>query len=77
MSTNNKFEILKTILVSLEDGITEIMCHPGYFNDQPLSNNTRNLLRQQELEALVQPKLRKIIIENQINLITYRDIESS
>lgn len=83
ISNNNTTAIIfefKKILQSFKEGTLEIMCHPGYIDEEwdnyPLNiekyylNNTREA----ELNALTDPELKKIINKLDIKLITFKDL---
>jgi predicted glycoside hydrolase/deacetylase ChbG (UPF0249 family) len=51
------------------------MCHPGYVDDQLQRTPTRLLTqREQELQALVQPEIRRLLAQEGVALISYRDL---
>ena len=51
------------------------MCHPGYL-DADLANTPTRLLgqREEELEALTQPAIKRLVTEQAIQLINYGDL---
>jgi predicted glycoside hydrolase/deacetylase ChbG (UPF0249 family) len=60
-------------LVTLEDGSTEFMCHPGFLGDALQNAPTRlKEARVRELEALTSPRIRSIIGDANIRLVTFR-----
>jgi chitin disaccharide deacetylase len=66
---------LLSILRHLPDGITELMCHPGYLREELGSAPTRlKESRVKELEALTSPEARAILSETGVQLTTYRDL---
>lgn len=70
----------KKLFLSLRDGVTEIMCHPGYVDSEwsspPLcfENYYLNAYREQELSALLEPGLKELMRELNINLISHREL---
>jgi predicted glycoside hydrolase/deacetylase ChbG (UPF0249 family) len=56
------------ILDHLPDGVTELMCHPGYIDDL---DDAYFLPREEERRALMHPRPREIIAEREIRLITF------
>ena len=57
----------------LPEGTTELMCHPGYADDELSKTATRlQTSRQTELEILIDPGIRKIVARRGIRLISYR-----
>jgi chitin disaccharide deacetylase len=64
---------LLTILTHLPDGLTELMCHPGFLAAELRSAPTRlKESRVKELEALTSPEVRAILTNTGIQLTTYR-----
>jgi predicted glycoside hydrolase/deacetylase ChbG (UPF0249 family) len=64
---------LLTILRYLPDGLTELMCHPGYLDQELRSGPTRlKESRVRELQALTSPEARAVLSEIGIQLTTYR-----
>ncbi|MGB9858158.1 MAG: carbohydrate deacetylase [Dictyoglomaceae bacterium] len=63
-----------TLLEYLPDGINEIYCHPG-FTDEILKKYAKYVSeREEEVKVLTSHELRRIIIENNIELISFKDI---
>jgi hopanoid biosynthesis associated protein HpnK len=68
-------EVLQRIICQLPEGTSELMCHPGYVDDQLQRTPTRLLAqRERELQALVQPEIRRLIAQEGVALISYRDL---
>ncbi len=66
---------LAALMEWLPEGITEFMCHPGLCGEQLLAAPTRlKKSREQELEALVAPEVRRALQANGIALLRYRDL---
>jgi len=64
---------VERLLESLPDGTTELMCHPGYFDDALHASPTRlQESRQTELQILTDPALRKLVATRGIRLISYK-----
>jgi hopanoid biosynthesis associated protein HpnK len=63
---------LREILESLPEGLTELMCHPGYV-DASLASAGGSLQaeREKETEALTAPEIRELLGANSIQLVTY------
>jgi predicted glycoside hydrolase/deacetylase ChbG (UPF0249 family) len=58
------------LLRTLPDGISELMCHPGY--DEPaLAGSTYRREREIELELLTHPTVRTCVAELGIDLVTF------
>ena len=61
------------LLCGLPDGTTELMCHPGYADDELRRTSTRlQESRQTELEILTDAEIRKLVASKGIRLISYR-----
>lgn len=68
-------EAIRSVIESLKDGTTELMCHPGVYGEELEQARTRlKQQRQQELEALIDPGLRRTIDELGVKLISYREL---
>ena len=66
---------LVEILCDVPEGSSELMCHPGY-SDDLLRQTGMRLLEQRitELEALTNPRVRELVDELGIRLITFREL---
>lgn len=66
-------EMLEEILASeVGDGITELMCHPGYVEEShPTSYRAE---REAELRTLCDPRIRHALTERRITLISYHQL---
>jgi len=66
---------IQYVLGGLPEGISELMCHPGYADAQLVETGTR-LLGQREIEvhALKAFQIRKLLSENGIELASYREL---
>jgi predicted glycoside hydrolase/deacetylase ChbG (UPF0249 family) len=66
---------LLSILKHLPQGLTELMCHPGYLGEELRSAPTRlKESRLKELQALTSPEARAILLETGVQLTAYRDL---
>jgi predicted glycoside hydrolase/deacetylase ChbG (UPF0249 family) len=63
-------EFLLALLDSLPEGISELMCHPGY-DDPALASSSYRLERETELALLTHPRVRQRIADLQIELVTF------
>jgi hopanoid biosynthesis associated protein HpnK len=72
--------VLRGILTRLEEGVTELMCHPGHLDptlatgDAPLGPSALIASRAVELRALTAPTLRAEVQALGIRLIHYGDL---
>jgi predicted glycoside hydrolase/deacetylase ChbG (UPF0249 family) len=70
--------LFRAIAEAIPEGTWEFVCHPGY-NDADLQTaNTRlRESREQELKALTLPEARQLLLQREIELISYRELGSS
>ena len=67
--------MLRRMIDSLNEGSTEIMLHPGICDEDLARTGSRlQMHRQTELEALLDPELKRIVVERGIRLISYREL---
>ncbi|MCF7907361.1 MAG: ChbG/HpnK family deacetylase [Candidatus Omnitrophica bacterium] len=77
---NMILEKYQNLFSCLEDGLTEIMCHPGYIigeQERTLLNYNRYSLigkRERELQALINPKFSELVKQFNISLVSYKDV---
>lgn len=63
---------VETLLKNVPDGTTELMCHPGYADDDLQNSPTRlQQSRQAELRILTEERTRKLVAREGIRLISY------
>lgn len=68
-------EAIRSLMLRLRDGTTEMMCHPGIYDNQLASTETRlKRERERELAALTDPTLRCLAEELGISFISYREL---
>ena len=67
--------LFAAIANSVPEGTWELVCHPGY-NDSDLQSARTRLResRQVELHVLTSPRSREILAQQEIELISYRDL---
>jgi len=66
-------ERLVTCITTAEDGVTELMCHPGYA-DEALAVSTYREQREGELRALCEPRARAALTAAGVRLISYKEL---
>jgi hopanoid biosynthesis associated protein HpnK len=65
-------EGVEEFLEKLPEGTTELMCHPGYVDEELRKTDTRlQESRKTELDILTDPQVRKIVAKRGIRLINY------
>ena len=66
---------VEQLLENLPDGTTELMCHPGYSDDELRDTSTRlQESRQVELKILTDTAIRKLVATRGIRLINYQQL---
>ena len=66
---------MSSAIQEMEEGVTELMCHPGIHDDELEHERTRlKRERARELEILTDPALRRSIDERGIKLISYGEL---
>jgi len=65
-------ENLLNILNSLREGVTEMMSHPGYIDEEILRDSSYNRQREKELEILTNPQVKQALSANNIALTTFK-----
>ncbi len=69
---NAVLDHLIRLLEELPDGVSEIMCHPGYSDESLEQTSGYNRIREQELAALTDQSALSAISSGNIELHTYR-----
>jgi predicted glycoside hydrolase/deacetylase ChbG (UPF0249 family) len=60
------------LIAHLPEGLTELMCHPGYLRDELRAAPTRlKESRELELRALTAPEIRTALVEHRVRLVNY------
>jgi hopanoid biosynthesis associated protein HpnK len=68
-------DALRKMIESLDDGTTEIMFHPGVYDDALAKTGTRLLMqRELELRALTDPSVRDTLTQRDVRIISYREL---
>ena len=67
-------EELLRLINSVNDGTTEIMCHPGYVDEAFAQESVYNFQRERELKILTDPAIKEAIEANGIKLATFADL---
>ncbi len=65
------FEELERILAGLPEGVSELMCHPAYPDDELRSGSTYAEEREWEREALCDPRIRRLVGAMGIELVGF------
>jgi predicted glycoside hydrolase/deacetylase ChbG (UPF0249 family) len=64
--------LAKIVDTEVQDGFSELYCHPGYVNGELASSYRRE--RETELETLCTPEVAALIAERGIRLSTFREL---
>ena len=67
-------EELLSILDKVENGTSEIMCHPGYVNEAFAKESSYNFQRERELKILTDPSIKQAVEARGIKLITFAEL---
>ncbi len=67
--------LLRLLDTEVQDGVTELSCHPGYF--EPGFDSSYLTEREVELRTLCDPRMRPALHEREIQLIGFRDVPAS
>lgn len=68
-------EFLERLLRMLPEGVSELMCHPGYVRDELTGVRTRlRAQRERELSGLMHPEVLALARAQRVALINYRDL---
>src|SRR5438552_1819546 len=64
-------KLCKTMKKEVGDGVAELICQPGYVDaNHPTSYSIE---REAELRTLCDPRIRRVLVEQAIRLISYHD----
>jgi hopanoid biosynthesis associated protein HpnK len=68
-------KLFRHIAAIIPEGTWEFVCHPGYHDEELQRTNTRlRLSRETELHVLTMPEVRGLLVDSEIELISYRDL---
>ena len=67
-------EELMHLIKEIDEGTSEIMCHPGHVDEAFVKESTYNKQRERELKILTDPSIRETIQANGISLITFAEL---
>jgi chitin disaccharide deacetylase len=71
-------QALVDLIRRLPEGVTELMCHPGYARAELRAARTRlKASRELELEALKAPETRQAIQDSGTRLVNYRSLDAA
>jgi predicted glycoside hydrolase/deacetylase ChbG (UPF0249 family) len=67
-------EKLLDLINNLQEGTSEIMCHPGYVDDAFANKSVYNRQRERELKILTAASVRDAIQASKVELITFAEL---
>jgi len=67
--------LLGVLKRDLTEGVTELICHPGYIDEELDSSYARE--RQAEMETLMHPRVRQTLWEERIELLGFRNLSAA
>ncbi len=68
-------KLFRAIAATIPEGTWEFVCHPGYNDDDLKSAHTRlRQSRETELHVLTMPEARQLLLDQEIALISYREL---
>ena len=67
-------ETLLAIINNLDDGTSELMCHPGHVDEAFAKESIYNFQRERELKILIDPSIRQTMQMNGIQLVSFADL---
>jgi hopanoid biosynthesis associated protein HpnK len=71
-------EILTAVLARIPNGVTELMCHPGYFSAEVESlGGELTQEREREVLALTAPEVQRTVALLGIHLASFRDLQEA
>lgn len=68
-------ENLRSIIGELDDGTAELMCHPGFVDADLIATSGYSRPREIEMDLLTDPKMRELLAVQQIERITFVDLD--
>ena len=71
-----KENLLVEMINGLKDGVTELVCHPGFLSPEVLEGYRWHKACEEELFALTDSRIKTAIKNNEIRLITYGELAS-
>ncbi|MCX5665468.1 MAG: ChbG/HpnK family deacetylase [Candidatus Omnitrophica bacterium] len=71
---NLREDRLIEMIGSLKDGVTELVCHPGFLSPEVMNSYKWHINAEAEIFALTEPRVKDAIKENGIQLIAYGDL---
>jgi hopanoid biosynthesis associated protein HpnK len=71
-------EAILAMIGAMRDGVTELMCHPGEYDEELEKSPTRlKHEREAELEGLTDPDVRRAIREHNVRLMNFQELDGN
>jgi len=71
-------EAILAMIGAMRDGVTELMCHPGEYDEELEKSSTRlKRERETELKGLTDPDVRAAIRERNVCLMTFQELDGN
>jgi predicted glycoside hydrolase/deacetylase ChbG (UPF0249 family) len=67
-------DVLNELLLHVDEGTSELMCHVGYVSDDFMKESVYNKPRQRELGIMLNPAVRQTIERLGIKLVNFSDL---
>ena len=71
-------QAILAMIGAMRDGVTELMCHPGEYDEELGKSPTRlKREREAELKGLTDPDVRGAVREHDVRLMTFRELDGT
>jgi hopanoid biosynthesis associated protein HpnK len=71
-------QAILAMIGAMRDGVTELMCHPGEYDDELEKSPTRlKRERETELEGLTDPDVRGAVREHHVRLMNFQELDGN
>jgi predicted glycoside hydrolase/deacetylase ChbG (UPF0249 family) len=74
LNKDTKADVLRDKDLILSSDLALIICHPGYMDADLITMTSLSIERVKDLAMMVDPEIKRFVEENNIELITYRDL---
>lgn len=75
LETNVEEHLLQVLPQTLEHEVSIFVCHAGMVEEDLFEHSTYTIIRIKDLAAMTSPKIQKWLKDNNVELITYRDLK--
>ena len=74
LNKDTKADVLRDKELILNADLALIICHPGYMDADLINMTSLSIERIKDHAMMVDPEIKKFVEENDIELVTYRDL---